>query len=259
MFIYSEFIPVYFHSDLPGPPASGHTPGPVPSPQTPPAPDHPASVSGHTPETPETPVRSVRRTEARTWDEDSLCSPLTRAQRAQTRPGQSLPAGHTWATHSAAKSLSLGIRRSLALTDLNCPLFTGGYYKQSPEAGAGCPQSPRFNLREAGLRFLQRLSGLRQSVRRSKLTPLQEQARLPPAQGQFDDSDRVFFRGFSGADKLSEYESTRLRPQPTAPPRRKKAKLTRSFSLTYGDIVVKRVIICLKIKRKQINNDCFLF
>ena len=109
MFIYSEFIPVYFHSGLPGPPASGHTPGPVPSPQTPPAPDHPASVSGHTPETPETPVRSVRRTEARTWDEDSLCSPLTRAQRAQTRPGQSLPAGHTWATHSAAKSLSLGM------------------------------------------------------------------------------------------------------------------------------------------------------
>ena len=144
-----------------------------------------------------------------------------------------------------------------ALTDLNCPPFTGGYYKQSPEAGAVCPQSPRFNLRETGLRFLQRLSGLRQSVRRSKITPLREQARLPPTQGQFDDSDRVFFRGFSGADKLSEYESVRLRPHPTAPPRRKKTKLTRSFSLTYGDIVVKRVIICLKIKRKHIDNDCF--
>ena len=109
MFIYSEFILVYFHSaDLPGPPAPGHIPGSVPFPQKPPAPDNSASVSGQPPETSETPVRSVRRTEARRWDEDSLCSPLTRAQRAETRPGQSLPSGYTGATHSAAKSFSLG-------------------------------------------------------------------------------------------------------------------------------------------------------
>ena len=113
-----------------------------------------------------------------------------------------------------------------ALTDLNCPPFTEGYYKQSPEAGAVCPQSPRFNLRETGLRFLQRLSGLRQSVKRSRVLH-QDQARLPPpSPGQFDDSDRVFFRGFSGADKLGEYEAAQLKPQPTAPPRRKKSKLT---------------------------------
>ena len=110
MFIYSEFIPVYFHSGLPGPPSSSHIPGPVPSPQTPPAPDLSASVSGHTPETPATTVRGVRRTEARGCDEGSLCSPLTRAQRAQTGPSQSLPAGYTWATHSAAKSFILGMR-----------------------------------------------------------------------------------------------------------------------------------------------------
>merc|ERR1712110_321105 len=140
--------------------------------------------------------------------------------------GQSLPAGYNWATDSTGKSFSLG-----------------GYYKQqSPEAVTGFPQSPRFNFRETGLRFLQRLSGLRQSVKRSRVSH-QDQARLPPpSPGQFDDSDRVFFRGFSGADKLGEYEAARLRPQPTAPPRRKKSKLTRSFSLTYGDIVVKKSI-----------------
>lgn len=116
--------------------------------------------------------------------------------------------------------------------------FTGGYYKQqSPEAVSGFPQSPRFNLRETGLRFLQRLSGLRHSVKRARLSGRgQEPARLPPPPpGQLDtDSDRVFFRGFSGADKLRD-----LRPGPTAPPRRK--KLTRSLSLTYGDIVIKKV------------------
>ena len=120
--------------------------------------------------------------------------------------------------------------------------FTGGYYKpQSPEAVTGFAQTPRFNLRETGLRFLQRLSGLRQSVKRSRVSgPHQDHARLPPlTSAQFDDSDRVFFRGFSGADKLCEYEPAR--PQPTAPPRRKKTRLTRSFSLTYGDIVVKKV------------------
>ena len=93
-----------FCSGPPGPPASAHIPGCVPSPQTPPAADH-ASVSGHTPVTPET----TRRTEARRrWDEDSLCSPLTRAQRASARPGQSLPAGYNWATDSTGKSFSLG-------------------------------------------------------------------------------------------------------------------------------------------------------
>ena len=119
--------------------------------------------------------------------------------------------------------------------------FTGGHYKpQSPEAVTGLSQSPRFNLRQTGLRFLQRLSGLRQSAKRSRVAgPHQDHARLPLTPGQFDDSDRVFFRGFSGADKLCEYESAR--PQPSAPPRRKKSRLTRSFSLTYGDIVVKKV------------------
>ena len=94
-----------FCSGPPGPPPpASHIPGCVPSPPVPPS-DH-ASVSGHTPVTPET----TRRTEARQrrWDEDSLCSPLTRAQRASARPGQSLPAGYNLATDSTGKSFSLG-------------------------------------------------------------------------------------------------------------------------------------------------------
>ena len=153
-------------------------------------------------------------------------------------------------TQKARASVSVSCL-SVCLSDkaFDIPLyFKGGYYKHlPPEAVTGFPQSPRFNLRETGLRFLQRLSGLRQSVKRKKVPSLHpDQSRIPPSSpGHFDDSDRIFFRGFSGVDKLSEYEATRLRPQPTAPPRRKKSKLTRSFSLTYGDIVVNKVSIAM--------------
>ena len=62
-------------------------------------------------------------------------------------------------------------------------------------------------------------------------------------ENNFDDSDKIFFRGFSGTDKVSPYGSSFPKPQPTAPPRRKKStrRLRRSFSLNYGDIANKNV------------------
>ena len=43
------------------------------------------------------------------WDEDHLCSPLSRQQRAEAKPGQSLPAHCHWDTGQQQwKSFSLG-------------------------------------------------------------------------------------------------------------------------------------------------------
>ena len=78
-----------------------------------------------------------------------------------------------------------------------------------------------MSLRWGGERLLQRLSSLRQSVRqRARKPPSQK---FPPPPESNPDSDRVFFRGFSGVSA-----------QPTAPPRRKKSssKLSRSLSLS---------------------------
>ena len=45
------------------------------------------------------------------WDEDRLCSPLSRQQRAEAKPGQSLPAHYHWDTGQHQwKSFSLGMK-----------------------------------------------------------------------------------------------------------------------------------------------------
>ena len=120
---------------------------------------------------------------------------------------------------------------------------TGDYYKQGPSQPP-TPSQSKFNLRlrDTGRRFLQRLSSLRQSVKKPKQDNLKF---FPPplAENNFDDSDKIFFRGFSATDKVSPYESSFYKPQPTAPPRRKKStRLKRSFSLTYGDIAANRTV-----------------
>ena len=101
----------------------------------------------------------------------------------------------------------------------------GGYYTRDTR-----PTSEKFSLRVSGLRFLQRLNSLRQSARRRE----KPGKPVSPETSDHPDSDRVFFRGFSGVSA-----------QPRAPPRRRKAnllkpKLSRSRSLTYSDILKPR-------------------
>ena len=52
---------------------------------------------------------------SRHWDEDLLVSPLSRAQRAAARPGQSLPAHTAGAASQGVKSFSLGEWRNIVI------------------------------------------------------------------------------------------------------------------------------------------------
>ena len=100
--------------------------------------------------------------------------------------------------------------------------YLGGYYRDTRDPP---PLSQKFNLRASGQRFLQRLTSLRHSVRRRERT--RPTGPLPPTESN-PDTDRVFFRGFSGVSA-----------RPTAPPRRRKpkARVSRSQSLSCADIV----------------------
>ena len=116
---------------------------------------------------------------------------------------------------------------------------TGGYYRQEPQLTSP-PLSPRLNnLKTTGLKLLKRLSHLRQSVKKQR----QQESVFPhqPGSNNFDDSDKIFFRGFS-ATNCSAHHYERVQPQPTAPPRRKRNRVTRSFSLSYGDIISNKQI-----------------
>ena len=172
------------------------------------------------------------RTVRKYWDEDSLCLPLTRQQRAAANPGLSLPASSPLSDTQAINNQHFRADKSFSL---------GDYYKSEPVA-----QKSKFNLKTSGLKFLQRLNSLRQSFKSKqeiKVFPVPDSS----------DSDRVFFRGFSGVYK-DDYEAARRRPgsqlitgsqfhQPTAPPRKKrpKTKLTRSLSLTDAEFITQAV------------------
>jgi len=164
----------------------------------------------------------------RYWDEDTLCSPLTRQQRAAANAGLSLPAAsHLSDTVVAANITTPTPDKSFSL---------GDYYKTHQ------PHHTKFqfSLKSSGQRFLQRLHSLRQAF-----NPKPEIRVFPVPDSR--DSDRVFFRGFSGVNKV-EYEAPCNPPgehysQPTAPPRQKrpKNKSTRSLSLTDADIITAAV------------------
>ena len=118
-------------------------------------------------------------------------------------------------------------------------VVTGGYYRQEPQPQFAAPLSPRLKtIKNTGLKFLKRLSNIRQSVKKQT----RQDHYFPPSPSQaptnFDDSDKIFFRGFSATDGVT-YDSVAA---PTAPPRRRKSRLTRSFSLTYGDIISNKAI-----------------
>jgi len=166
------------------------------------------------------------------WDEDSLCSPLTRQQRAAANPGLSLPASSQLASTQGVASTHLRADKSFSL---------GDYYKSQPVT----PKF-QFNLKTSGQRFLHRLQSLRQTFKSKqeiKVFPVPDSA----------DGDRVFFRGFSGINKAdyeaprksvgSDYRGKYQLHSPTAPPRQKRgrSKPARSLSLTDADIITEAV------------------
>merc|ERR1712142_911208 len=184
------------------------------------------------------------------WDEDSLCSPLTRQQRAAANAGLSLPA----ASHLSDTTVAANLANLAGLhTRADKSFSLGDYYKSQP-----IQPKFQFKLKSSGQRFLQRLHSLRQAFQ-----PKQEIKVFPVAES--GDSDRVFFRGFSGTHKV-EYEAPyspsglHVRDkyrQPTAPPRHRRPKIkpARSLSLTDADIISDAVTRRRPVRIEEIYPD----